>query len=352
MNPFIEHLLSHDSFVIITHLKPDGDAIGSQLALGLFLEKQGKRVAMMNTDDVSPNLQWLPQSDRVTIFDGSMVQREAISGADCIVIVDTNSQNRLGGLGDAVLNSPAVKLLVDHHPGPEKWFDAKYVRESASSTGELVYEIISAIDPDSIDSEIATALYTAIMTDTGSFRYSHVNATVHRAVADIIERGGVKPESVHDAIFDSRSLSGLRLLGRALDSIRLTEDGRLGYLVVTQQMLRDAGADRDDTEGFVNYILSIENVCVALFFFETDSGVKISLRSKAGYRVDQLARAIGGGGHQNASGAFVDGDLQDAVEQALALAPKYLGPTDESTEVSDEEVALLSSLMEEKQRNK
>lgn len=349
----ISKLLSFDSFVISTHLKPDGDAIGSQLALGAYLEAKGKSVTMINTDDVSSNLQWLRDSNKVTIFDGSLSQRESIEAADAIVVVDTNSRNRLGAVGETLANSSATKILIDHHPAPETWFDLAYRRENVSSTGQLIFELIAADNVDYITPAIGEALYVAIMTDTGSFRYSHVDADVHRCIATILEKSGLSPEPMHDALFDNRSIGGLRLLGRALDSIRLIEDGKIGYMVISQQMLRDAGADRDDTEGFVNYILSVDGVKVAIFFFEADSGAKVSLRSKAGYRVDRLARSFGGGGHRNASGIFVEDTLENAVARVVGAAPEYiLTDEPEAAEVTDDEVAFFSSLMADKQRNK
>lgn len=350
---FISKLLSFDSFVISTHLKPDGDAIGSQLALGAYLESKGKSVLMLNSDDVSHNLEWIRDSNRAKVFDGSLAQRETIEAADAIVVVDTNSKNRLGILGETLANSSATKLLIDHHPAPEPWFDLAYRRENVSSTGQLIFELIAADDVNLITPAIGEALYVAIMTDTGSFRYSHVDADVHRAIATILEQSGLSPEPMHDALFDNRSIGGLRLLGRALDSIRLIEDGKIGYMVISQQMLRDAGADRDDTEGFVNYILSVDGVKVALFFFEADSGAKVSLRSKSGYRVDRLARSFGGGGHKNASGIFVEDTLENAVTRVTTAAPGYV-LTEESNgaEVTDDEVAFFSSLMADKQRNK
>ncbi len=353
VDKFITELLSHESFVISTHLKPDGDAIGSQLALGLYLEAKGKTVSMINSDHLSHNLEFLRESDRVEVFDGSLSQREVIESADAIVVVDTNSRNRLGTIGESLANSSATKILIDHHPAPEAWFDLAYRRESASSTGQLIYEIIAQDDLAFITPAIGESLYAAIMTDTGSFRYSHVDAEVHRSVANILERSQLSPEPIHDALFDNRSFGGLRLLGRAIESIRLVENGKIGYMVISQQMLRDAGADRDDTEGFVNYILSVEGVQVAFFFFEVDSGVKVSLRSKAGHRVDKLARSFGGGGHRNASGIFIEESLDVAVSRLLAEAPKYVFEGEQSNEdVSDDEVAFYSNLMAEKQRNK
>jgi len=321
----------HQRFFLITHIRPDGDALGSQLALGRFLEKLGKDVAMINSDEPPYNLDWLPGAEQVEVYDGALHQREALLEADVVFVLDTNDAERIGHLGSTVKNADAVKVLVDHHMEPETWFDVPFVRNTASSTGALVYEIIEAHDASLIDEAIATALYTAIMTDTGSFRYSHVTPGLHRAVADILERGGIDPAPIHENIYDRRSMSALRLLGRMLNRIRTRYNGQVAYSVVTQRMVDDTGASWDDKDGFVNYILSIDGVKAALLFSEVSDGAKISFRSEAGTRVDEWARSFDGGGHRNASGAYVRrptfedviNDVMDAAERYLDLDPAH-----------------------------
>jgi Exopolyphosphatase-related proteins len=286
----------HDRFFITTHLGPDGDAVGSQLALGRFLEAMGKSVAMVNADEVDYNLDWMPGAEDIAVFDGSLEQHEALAEAEVAFVLDTNDEERIGKVGSLVRNAAATTVLIDHHLEPEHWFDVLFVREEAAATGALIYEIIDGLAPDLIDEAIATALYTAIMTDTGSFRYSSVTPELHRGVADILERGGIGPAPIHETIYDRKSMPGLRLLGRTLNRIRLRYNGQLGYSVVTQRMVEDTGASWDDKQGFVNYVLSIEGVKAALLFSETDDGSKISFRSEADVRVDQWARHFGGGG--------------------------------------------------------
>ncbi|MDX1740076.1 MAG: DHHA1 domain-containing protein, partial [Rhodothermales bacterium] len=252
-------------------------------------------------------------------------QREAIAHADVIAVVDTNAADRLGSLAEAVRHSGAEKLLIDHHPDAETWFDHRYVRETASSTGQLVFELIEDRDLDLLDGDLAANLYVAIMTDTGSFRYSHMSADVHRVTATLIERGGLTPEVIHQRLYDTRTLSSLRLLSAALGTTTLRFSGRLGYMVVSSDMLRESGADRDDTEGLVNYVLSIDGVEVALLFFETESGTKISFRSRGNVVVHDWARSLGGGGHHLAAGAFVRTDVGDAIETVVPQAERFYG---------------------------
>lgn len=342
----------NERFFVTTHLSPDGDALGSQIALGRFLQKLGKTAAMVNSDEVSYNLQWMPGSDDVEVYDGSLDQREALAEADVVFVLDTNDEERLGKLGGMVRDATASTVIIDHHLQPEGWFDVEFIREAAAATGELVYEMIEASDPDLLDAEIATALYTAIMTDTGSFRYSSVTPRLHRIVADILERGNIEPAPIHEAIYDRKSMPGLRLLGRMLNRIRLRHNGQLAYSVVTQRMVEDTGASWDDKQGFVNYVLSIEGVKAALLFSEVDDGSKISFRSEADIHVDEWARHFGGGGHRNAAGAYVKRPtFEEVIEDVIDVASRFI-EFDESygggDELTAEDEAYLETLLQSK----
>jgi phosphoesterase RecJ-like protein len=343
-----------DRFVITTHTRPDGDAIGSQLALGRLLTKLGKQVLMINADSPARNLEWLPGADDIAIFDGSIAQREEIIAAHVIAVVDTNTEDRLGTLGEPIRNAPAIKLLIDHHPYAESWFDHEYVRETASSTGQLVFEIIEQREVELLDAELATNLYVAIMTDTGSFRFSNMSSSVHRVTATLIDSGGLRVEDIHQRLYDTRTLGSLRLLSASLATATLRYGGRLGYMVISKHMLQEAGADRDDTEGLVNYVLSIDDVEVALLFFETEAGTKVSFRSKGTVHVHDWARSLGGGGHRMASGAFVRMDVDHAIKKVISLTERFAGWDSKGADLDDltpEDRSYLSTLMEEKARD-
>ncbi len=335
-------------FVLTTHERPDGDAVGSEIAMALYLRGLGKEVHVLNTDPAPHTMEWLPGAELLTVFDGSMEQREAIAAADVILVLDTNAEHRLGRVGPSVRSSGAHTVMVDHHTGPETWFDSTYRRESASSTGQLVYEIICADGADRIDSAIASALYVAIMTDTGSFRFSNVTPEVHRVVADLLERGRLEPSILHAEVFDKRSPEGLRLLSRVLQTLALGHDRQVAWMVVTPRMLKETGSSIEETEGFVNWGLSIEGVRVSMLFTETERGTKVSFRSKGEWTVHRWAQALGGGGHPNASGAFVRKPLDETVERVVAQAPRYLDlevATDDPDPVSDEDEAYLAALL-------
>ena len=352
---FLKQLLSKQRIFITTHIRPDGDAIGSQLSLGLFLRALGKEVVMINSDHIPDNLSWMPDANLINTYDGSLKQRESIDQSDLIVVVDANALDRIGDIAPLIKASRAPKFLIDHHTNPENWFTASYTRVSASSTAELVYELIASHNADLITPAIATALYVGIVTDTGSFRFSAVVPELHRAVADILARGSLSPTPIHVALYDNRSLTSLRLLSRALATITLKYNEQLGYMVISQKLLRDLQADSDETDGFVNYALSIRTVEVALLFMETAKGTKVSFRSKGDAAVNKWAQSFGGGGHKNASGAFLKKSLDDTINTVIESAPKFLdfsAPSDPSTgttandnQLSEEDASYLSSLL-------
>src|SRR5690606_35895141 len=198
-----------------------------------------------------------------------------------------------------------------------------------------------------IDAAIATALYVGIVTDTGSFRYSATTPRTHRVVADLLERGGIEPEPIHIAVYDGRTREGLRLLARSLDTIATHYDGRLATMYVTQDMLREAGAYFDETEGLISYALSLDGVVAAVIFLETPSAVKMSFRSKGDCPINAWAARYGGGGHANAAGAYVtDKSLSQLLREVVNAAPPHVAAGDaaeESHELSSDDLALLAS---------
>lgn len=341
--------------VLTTHSRPDGDAIGSELGLARYLDRIGVPVRILNVDPAPYALEWMPGASRIEVFDGSLDQLEAVANADVIVVLDTNAEDRLGSLGASVRASSATRILIDHHTAPESWFDLVFRAETTSSTGQLVYDLVAADDPSLVDHEMAVALYVAIMTDTGSFRFSNVTPTVHRVIADLLERGRLDPAPIHAQIFDKRSLPGLKLLSRVLQTLTLSNGGRVASMIVSARSLNDTGASVEETEGFVNWGLSIEGVEVAMIFTETEKGTKVSFRSKGATHVHAWARSLGGGGHVNASGAFLRMGLDTAVDTVLGQAARYVGAEPDEAEepvLSSEDEAYLHSLMNPKNRAK
>lgn len=352
---FLDRLLAHERYVLITHVRPDGDAVGAQLALARFLEAHGKTVVCLNSDPAPDNLAWLPGLDALQVFDGSLHQREAVASAGAFVVVDTNARDRLGKVATLLDTTAAETFLIDHHTNPEDWFAHRHVREEASSTGELVYELFEAAGTP-FDGPTAELLYTAIMTDTGSFRFSSVTPRVHRIVADLLERGGISPAPIHVAVYDNRPLGALRLLSRALGTIQVACGGHLATMTLSREMIKRADVHTEETDGFVNYALSVEGVRAAVLFLETAHGVKLSFRSKGDTFVHEWARHFGGGGHRNASGAYVRGrSLEQVHTDVVATAPRFLTPdapadAPAAPEVHDADAALLAQMQQAAQR--
>jgi phosphoesterase RecJ-like protein len=343
---------AHQHILLTTHTSPDGDAIGSELGLAHYLEKQGKTVTILNHDDLPDHLAWLPGAERIEVIEeGNFEQRQAIAEAEVAVVLDTNAAERVGDVAKPIRRSGAEVLLIDHHTEPETWFDHAFQRDTASATAELICELIEAGRPELIDADVATPLYTGLVTDTGSFRYSSVTPQVHRTTAALLERGGIAPAPIHSALFDSRSLASLRLLGRALDRIRLRYDGFVGFTSVTPAVLEAAGAGSDDKHGLVSHVLSVEGVGAALLFTETKGGTKVSFRSEGDTHVDGWARRFGGGGHRNASGAYLkNAALQDAIEEVVGAAPEFIDVHAEGGAgglLSSEDAAQVAEMMRE-----
>lgn len=349
-----EALLASQRVAITTHVRPDGDALGSEIAAALFLKTLGKDVVVLNADGEPRALGWLLDPYRgglVQVYEpGSLEHAEAFARADAVLILDANAQHRLGATGAPARGSDGKKLLMDHHPDPERWFDVVCSRTDAAAAGELVYGLVAGHDPALIETAMATALYAAIMTDTGSFRYAATTPRTHAIVADLLERGDIRPEPIHVAIHDGRSRGSLRLLSRALDTIATHYGGRVATMYVDQRMLRETETFSDEAEGLVQYALSLDGVKAAVILLELSSGVKASFRSRGDVAINGWAARFAGGGHANAAGAFLDGrTLIRAQKEIIDLAPPHLvldpdaAPADARDTLSDEERELLAA---------
>ncbi len=345
-------LVRADRVVLTTHLRPDGDAIGTEVAIARALQALGKTVTVLNTDRVPRNLEWLADEQPKGLLhvyeSGDLAQAQAVAEADVLLVVDANAEHRLGPVGGVFRKAGKPIVLLDHHPDPETWFTHACLRTDTSSAAEIAYELIAGIDPGLIDAAVATALYVGIMTDTGSFRYSATTPRTHAVVADVLERGDVRPEPVHISLYDGRSREGLALLSAALATITTHYDGRLATLFVTQDMIRQSGAFFDETEGLINYGLSLDGVLAAVIFLELPSGVKLSFRSKGDCPINAWATKFGGGGHPNASGAFVkDGQLARTIKDVVDAAPPHVAAdpslvADDDGGLSEADLALLA----------
>lgn len=314
------------NIVITTHHRPDGDAMGSSLGLYAYLVKRGCNVTVIAPSDYPDFLLWLPGNDKVIIFDEAKeTSKELIATADLIFCLDFNWLNRVEDMEPLLRNSLAKKVLIDHHLDPEKVYDHVFSFTEACSTCELIYRFIVAMgDKKMIDKDIAECLYCGIMTDTNSFRYSSMKADVHRIIADLME-AGAENYKIHERIYDTSTENRLRLLGYSLkDKLTVLPQFSTAFLALSNAELDMFNFKSGDTEGLVNYALSINGIRFAAFFSERDGMIKISFRSKGDFSVkDFSGKYFNGGGHKNASGGRSDISLHDTLKKFIDLLPQY-----------------------------
>ncbi|HKJ44928.1 MAG TPA: bifunctional oligoribonuclease/PAP phosphatase NrnA [Balneolales bacterium] len=320
LTELINNIKSHNKIGVFSHIRPDGDALGSLVAFCLWLKKNDIEVYGFNDDGPSHNTEWL-----LEFFPIQKPDKAAVDECEAYVFLDGNLPYRFGRFGEYTIQTGKPCYLIDHHPDPDPAYWLSYSVESASSTAELVYEVISESgDLDLIDTAIAKSIYTGLMTDTGSFRFDSVTPRVHTIVADLLRRGDFKPNEVHELIYDHRTLNQMRLLGMVLESIELYADNQISTITVTKEMLEATGCTYDDTEGFIAYPLSINGVKAAVLFCELDDKVKLSLRSKSHILVNVWARIFGGGGHKRAAGAWHQGPLEKAKKDVIEAGEELL----------------------------
>jgi bifunctional oligoribonuclease and PAP phosphatase NrnA len=303
----IAALRSCRRILISVHKNPDGDALGSQLALMLALEKSNRTVVAQNIDPVPEIYRFLPASVRIKT--GGTVEGRY----DAIVVLDADPPRT--GLFDG--NYPAdTRINIDHHiTNPAEW-PLTWLDPSASATGEMVYDLIQRLGV-AMDHEIALCLYTAVFTDTGSFRYSNTTPKSMRIAADLIE-AGADPWLVTENVYESFAYRRIKLLGIVLADMERSDDGKIAWVVITEEHYRQFGATAEDTENFVNFVRSTKGVEVAILFRQTAAlQYKISLRSKGRVDLSGLAQSLGGGGHKNAAGSTLDGTLDEVKKRVI-----------------------------------
>ena len=311
-------LVPQNKIVIITHYNPDGDAIGSSLGLKHFLKQKGLEADVIVPNDFPKFLKWMPDAKQVIIADYKRkIAGEAIYNADVIFILDFNASHRSGNLvGPWIEKARAKKILIDHHQQPDN-FDFVYSDVSIPATSQMIYHFIEALgEEELVNKEIADCLYTGIMTDTGGFRFRSTSATTHRITAKLIENGA-DPAQITSSTWDTNTVSRLHLLALILGRIEVVKDGKVAILWLKRDELKQYGFQKGDTEGFVNYGLSIMGTQVSAFFMEDlyEDFVKISFRSKDQVDVNQFSRNhFNGGGHINAAGGKYMKSIEDTIE--------------------------------------
>lgn len=313
--------------VISSHFSPDGDSIGSSVALFRTLRKQGKQVVICHADPVPDSLNYLMTDVHLNSFKVSPEEVNAhMEKADLIVCLDYNGSSRVGSdMEPLLLKSKARKVLIDHHPNPGDFADIVASYPNRASTCELVYEFIDAAGKlDLLDAEIAKALYTGIVTDTGSFRYSHVLPRTHEIAARLLATG-LNHSWIHEHLFDNNQLNVIRLRGFVMsERLKTIPELSLGYITLSKQDMDRFDCSKGDTDGLVNMALGLTGVNVAAFFVEHNDHVKVSMRSKGSIAVNQcVADLFHGGGHANAAGGQSELSLSESVDKLLTNYKLY-----------------------------
>lgn len=311
--------------VITTHKNPDGDAMGSSLGLYNFLIQLGHTATVVTPNEYPDFLTWLPGNSTVKVAkDIPEYCKERIAEADIIFCLDFNTLSRIDQLAKPVGEAKAYKVLIDHHQQPDS-FNTMFHAVEASSTCQLVYEFIEALgQANLVNQNVATCLYTGIMTDTGSFKFPSTTANVHRIIGNLIA-AGANNSAIHRNVYSAYTADRLRLLGYCLSEkmVVLPEKGT-AYMSLTKEELKRFNFRAGDTEGIVNFPLDIKGIKLSAIFIEKEDGVKISFRSVGTFSVNQFSRKhFGGGGHDNAAGGQSDLGLQQTVEKFVTLLNDY-----------------------------
>ena len=331
---FDQVIQSVQRILLSTHENPDGDGLGSQLAFCEHLKSLGKDCRILNCTDSPVIYRFLDPEDRIEVYH-RQEDEEWLAGCDLGIIFDLGDFRRLREVGEDLLRHNIELASIDHHP--QSGFEAlggslpyRYLMldYSAPSTGTLVWEYFADYRSEPITLTMAEALYTALITDTGSFRYDNTSERAHQMAIEML-RVGVKPYLVHRRVYEEREQAQVRLLGAITNHLHYSEDGRISWCALTQKMLKDAGATRKDVDGFSDFLRTIKGVEVAVLLTEVDQNqTKVSFRSKGNLAINDVANEMGGGGHAFASGALVKQPWREVIARILPLLEEKLAAMD------------------------
>jgi bifunctional oligoribonuclease and PAP phosphatase NrnA len=315
--PFVEFVRSHQRFVIATHVRPDGDALGSAVGLACAIRQLDKNVRVTVASDLGPRYEFA--NNPTTPIERFRAPGESFRDADAIIVVDTGTWGQLGDFGSFMRSMTCGKAVIDHHRTQDDLGGLRFVDTSAEAAGRLVYDATLALGVP-VTPEAANNLFLALATDTGWFRHSSVEPRTF-ALAEELVRAGAKPTELYDAVYGNSSLARMRLTGRALERMKSEAGGRIVYTEVHWSDYAETGAVPPDTEDLINFPRSVAGVDIALVFIEQrDGSTKVSFRGKENYDVGRLAEQFGGGGHKMASGATVTRPVAETKAAVLKAA--------------------------------
>jgi len=321
-----------DTIMLTTHENPDGDGIGSIVALYQHIIAKNKKCKILLTSKLPDEFKFLDPNNKFEFYIEAE-HSEWVSNVDLSILLDIGNYTRTGQMWNVITQNGTTIVNIDHHPYPNGHpFTINVSDTNAAATGELIYDYLQNIDPDRLSKEVYEAIYIAIMTDTGSFSYNNTNVLCHEIAANAIKIG-VDTAKIHQKVYGSSSLARIRLLAAIIDNLQFTFDDKLVWFKITKEMMKKANATKDDVDGFTDFARAIKGVEVSLMIFENeDSSCRINFRSKGHYIINSIAQYFNGGGHSFAAGAKVDGKISDV---ALKVVDKTIEIMMEQEEVSD-----------------
>jgi phosphoesterase RecJ-like protein len=321
--PLADLVETHDRFLVTTHVRPDGDALGSEVGMAGLLRQKGKDVRVVNASPTPPRYDFL-DPDR-TLFEwlGNTVKPAQLADREVAIILDLSSWNQLGDMAELIRRFPGPRAIIDHHVSQDDLGATVFKDSKAEATGMLVMQAITALGCQ-LTLEIATGLLTAIAMDTGWFHHSSTRAGTLRAVAELVD-AGARIDQIYRKLFERNTLARLKLIGETLRNLKTELDGRVAYATISKEDLLRTGAIPQDSEDLVDYTVSMRGVELGLLFIEQlRGGAKVSIRTRTGIDCAKLAAQFGGGGHKEAAGATISGSMTECVERVLQAVRQTL----------------------------
>jgi phosphoesterase RecJ-like protein len=313
---FTDQISHYDAFVLVSHIRPDCDALGSELGLAEVLRAVGKQVRIINAHRTPPALQFLDPAGNIEVL-GDDVEPEDIS-TDCIMVLDTSAWAQLGDMGDVIRAASCDKMVLDHHVGEDDLGATMFKDYQAEATGHLVVQAADALNVP-LTRTMSFPLFAAIATDTGWFRFGSVTAETYRVIARLVD-AGVVPSEVYQDLYERDTVGRLRLRGLILSRTADELDGTLMHTYVRKEDFAKTGAEPNDTEDAINLTLTVNGAQASVIFVEQiRGGIKLSFRSRCGLDCNEIATQFGGGGHKAAAGAFLDGTLEEVQGRVLPV---------------------------------
>ena len=323
-NPLADLIETHDRFLVTSHVRPDGDALGSEVGMAGFLRQRGKDVRIVNSSRTPPRYDFLDPDGTLFEHFGGLTDRGVLDDREVVVILDLSAWSQLGDMAEWVRAFPGPRVVIDHHVSQDDFKATFFKDTSAEATGTILVRAIKALG-GTFSTDVSTGLFTAIAMDTGWFRHPNTKPETLRTVAELVE-SGAQIDTIYRLLFERGTLGRLKLMGESLVNLRTEDGGRIAYTTVTREALARTGAIPQDTEDLVDYTVSLEGVEVGLLFIEqARGGVKLSVRSRNGLDCSRLAGKFGGGGHRAAAGAMLPDPIETSVAAVVDAVREVLG---------------------------